>query len=537
MKMSSRSRLIAAIQAGCLLLASTPATAQKIPFLDSFIAFHSALFGAYGDEAESASAALERMSASLDAWEQSQIADEATLIKGGAALAERARFYAEHGRLEEATAAIAAAVESEPNSVTFLVLQGLLFDALNRRAEAATAFAHAHRADPADPIVAYLAASRRSADPAETLQPILATLTAAAQRAPTGRAPALLLRIELIPDSASSAPAFAPAAYAEGFELFASRRFREALARFGSALRADPLVREAVTGNSRAKAGISALREKHSADAIEHLEAAVAELQDSSEAHRLLGLAYRAGGRLQDSIREFTAAMRLAPEDERPRIMLGSALALAGNLREAERVLRQTIDEMPKSGEARWALAVVYDLQNRGLDALATLEEAAALPIVAGRAALHWRIAQLAYRHQDHERVAAELARRAEHLPNDPAAHKALGFAYLRLARSDEALTELLMTAILGGTDAETLNAMGRIHLDADRLDAAEQVLRRAATLDPTNAQTLYVLGNTLMRLGRTAEGTQHLKEYAQRRSSMLEDDRRRFEDPAPTPK
>ena len=97
-------------------------------------------------------------------------------------------------------------------------------------------------------------------------------------------------------------------------------------------------------------------------------------------------------------------------------------LTEAGNLTDAEQVLRQTIEAMPASGVARWALAVVYDLQNRGVDALSTLEEAVALPIVAGKAAVHWRIAQLAHRHQEYEQVIAALAQRARLLPNEPQA-------------------------------------------------------------------------------------------------------------------
>ena len=509
------------------MLLATPALAQKAPFFDSFIAFHSALFGAYGDEGAHASSALDQMSASLDAWERLQTVGEAALTNAGAAPRERAGFYVDHGRFEEALQAVAAVLEKEAGT-TFLVLQGLLLDALHRRAEATAAFAQAHRADPTDPVAAYLTASRLSFDTADTLEPMLMVLMSAAR---TATAPAPLLRIELIPDSASRVPVFAPAAYADGFELFNNRRFRDALNRFRSVLRSDPLVTDGTARNPRAAAGITALREKRTANAIEQLEAVVAELPESSEAHRLLGLAYRAAGRVQEGIRQLTAAVRLSPRDERARVMLGSALTAAGSLTDAERVLRQTIDAMPKSGEARWALAVVYDLQNRGLDAIATLEEAAALPIVAGRAALDWRIAQLAYRHQDHDRVIASLSRRAQRLPNESSAHKDLGFAYLRVGRSDEALIELLMTQLLGAADSDTLTAIGRIHLDAGRLDDAERVLRRAHTLNPSNAQMHYALGNTLIRLGRTAEGTQHLQKFAQLRSSALEDERRRFED------
>jgi tetratricopeptide (TPR) repeat protein len=202
-------------------------------------------------------------------------------------------------------------------------------------------------------------------------------------------------------------------------------------------------------------------------------------------------------------------------------------LTEAGDLSDAEHVLRQTIEAVPASAVARWALAVVYDLQNRGVDALSTLEEVVALPIVAGKAAVHWRIAQLANRHQQHEQVIAALAQRARLLPDEPEAHKDLGFAFFRIGRPDEALTELLMALSLGGEDAATVSAIGRIHLDAERFDAAERNLRRAVALSPANAQARYALGNTLIRMGKTAEGMQHLKEFDRLRCQ--------FEDPSPS--
>ena len=339
-------------------------------------------------------------------------------------------------------------------------------------------------------------------------------------------------QIAVIPDSASRTPVFAPAHYAEGFALLSSRRFREAMEQFRVALGTDPLHSDPAHLNPDVRAGAAAMRENRPAAAIQHLEAAVAALAESSEAHRLLGLAYRAGTRPQDSIRHLRNAVRLAPHDERAGVALGAILTEAGNLAEAEHVLRQTIEAVPASGVARWSLAVVYDLQNRGVDALSTLEEVLALPIVAGKATVHWRIAQLAHRLQEYEQVIAALAQRARLLPNEPEAHRDLGAVFLRLGRDDEALTEFLMALSLGGEDAATVSAIGRIHLAAERLDAAERSLRRAVELNPTNSEARYALGNTLIRMGKTSEGMQHLREFDRLRSSVHDDLRRQFEVP-----
>lgn len=517
-----------------LALDASLATAQKDDFFDSLIAFHAALFGRYGDEGPLAASALERLAASLDAREQSQIASEEALRRVGSEPAELARFYALQGRFDEATRAITAAIAAAPDRSAPRVFYGLLLEATGRRAEAADTFVAASRTDRTDPVAAYLAASRLSSDAPEQLQ-LTAAVLAAPTSTPGAPRPAPFMQLELIPDSASRTPVFAPANYAEGFALLSSHRFREAMEQFRTALGTDPLLSDRARLNSDVRAGAAAMRENRTAAAIQHLEAAVAELPESSEAHRLLGLAYRAGAKPQDSIRHLRNAVRLAPHDERAPIALGAMLAEAGNLTDAEHVLRQTIEAIPASGVARWTLAVVCDLQDRGLDALTTLEELVALPIVAGKAAVDWRIAQLAHRHQEYERVIAALARRARLLPNEPEAHKDLGFAFLRIGRADEALTEFLMALFLGSEDAATVSAIGRIHLAAERFDAAERTLRRAVALSPTNPQARYALGNTLIRMGKTSEGMQHLTESDRLRSSARDDQLRQFEDPSPS--
>ena len=94
-----------------LLVLPVQAAAQKDAFVDSFIAFHNALAGRYGDEGAAVTAALARMASSLSAWEQSQTESEAALkARAGITPGELALFYAEHARFEEAIRATAAAI-------------------------------------------------------------------------------------------------------------------------------------------------------------------------------------------------------------------------------------------------------------------------------------------------------------------------------------------------------------------------------------------------------------------------------------------
>jgi tetratricopeptide (TPR) repeat protein len=503
------------------------ASAQRDPFRDSFIDFHSALSGSYGDEGATAKAALDRMDASLTAWQQAQQKTEADLKSRNATPAELALFYGEAGRFNDAASAMAIAIAAEPNRASLYVFQGLLLEAARQRKEAIATFAQAARTDPADPVAVYLAArAADAANPAE-LQPLVTALMTASARPLRQKAP--FMQLALIDDFSSREPVFSPAAYADGFASMAAGQFREAVSRFRDAMARDPLVVDPAGSHQQVLAGIKALREKRGPAAVEQLEAAVKALPDSAEAHRILGVVYRAVGRLPDSIRQLETAVRLAPGDERARVTLGSSLAETGKLPDAERVLRETIKALPASGQARWVLADVYDRMNRGLEAIAVLEEATSLTVMAGKAALYWRIAELAHRHQEFDRVVVALAERARLLPNEGHAHKDLGLALVRIGRDDEALVELLMTTLLGVEDVETLTAIGQIHLGAERFDMAETTLRRAVAADPKNSQAHYALGTTLMRVGKTAEGKQQLDEFQRLRAAALEEQRREF--------
>ena len=523
--------LIAVCAAALVVLLPVRASAQKEAFIDAFVAFHSALAGRYGDEGGRVTASLERMSASLDAWERSSAAAEAELkARATTGPAELALHYLEQRQSAAAIAAMSAAVQAEPRRAALHLFLGLMHDAAGHVPEAAAAFRIAWELEPANPLHAYLAADRRAAGSDDSLGPLVTALMTANARGPVARLRAPFVLFALLDDAAADTPIFAPAAYAAGFRLMAEERYRDAIRQFRDATSLDPLVADPAGRSERVAQGIAALKERRGDAAIAHLEAALASLPKSSEAHRILGVAYRAVGRLAESITQFDAAVTLAPRDERARVALGSARAEARDMEAAERVLRETLELLPASGEARWALADVYEQLDRGAEAIPVLEAAAALTVPVGKARLYWRIADLAHRHQDYDKVVTALVWRTRLLPNEPIAHKDLGLAYSRAGRNDEALVELLMASLLGHEDAETLATMGQIHLTAGRFENAEPLLRRAVALDPRLPQARYALGSTLLRLGQAAEGKKELDEFQRLRAAALEDQRRGFE-------
>jgi tetratricopeptide (TPR) repeat protein len=513
---------VAAVSLAFLLGTSTPSFAQKTAFVDAFVAFHSALFGTYGDEGPEVTAALDRMSTSLAAWTPSP---------------EEAREF------DAALTARRQAMRAGTARAADYVYLGRLYEEAGRGAEAAAAFDAARTLDPSDPVAAYLlglrlseAATASGGDIGDALQPLLATLMQARHGgAPASGQPVPVFA--LVDDLSAHVRVFAPAAYERGFALVLAGRFGEGVDAFRVVAARDPLVVDPAGRAERFRQGLAALRQRQGGTAAEALEAVVRDFPRSAEAHRVLGIVYRAAGRLPDSIARFEESVRLAPDDERARIALGSALIEAGRLDEAERVLKAAVARLPSSGEARWALADVYERQDRGAEAIQLLEESASLIVVAGKVHLYWRTAQLAHLlHRDHRLVIDVLTRRMRLVPNEPHAHKDLGLAYSRAGRDDEALLELLMTRVLGHDDAETLTAIGQVHLTRGRLEQAEAMLRRAVTLEPQYAEARYALGRTLQRRGLVAEAAEQLQTFDRLRAAALEEQRVKFQREAATP-
>jgi tetratricopeptide (TPR) repeat protein len=457
--------------ASLMALSAAPA-AQKDAFRDALIGFHRNLAGDEGNEGPEIVDRLDRMAVALDAWDR------------------------RNRTLADVLRELDAAIQRDSRRGSLHVQRGLVLEAMGRDADALAAFQRAWNLDREDAVSAYLLASRTPAD--ATSPPVVELLKVLDRRfasLPPDRRVELFPEVALVPDRAAATPVFSPALYAEGFRLVMEGRYAEAIVHFRAAVARDPLV-----------------------------------LGAPSEPHRMQAGAYADAGNDAKSIEELEAAVRLSPEDERSNVALGRALAHAGQVERAERVLLNIVAKVPQSADAHSALADLYESSNRGREALDELEVTASFTVLAGKGALYFRLADLEHRHLEYERVIEPLTRRVRLNPNDGRAHTDLGLAYSRVGRTDDALVELVMAAVLGPGDPEALSAIGQIHFDAGNYAAAEAVLRQAIAIAPTTIQARYLLGHTLARLGRARDSQEQLAEFDRLRAAANEDARRAFE-------
>lgn len=503
-------------------LAPSTASAQKDRFVDALIAFRTALGGTYGDEGPQLEAALRGMDSSLAAWDREAAAAEAELRRGlpGAPSEDRLRrrialasLMLDRDQWAEALQELDAAVAENRNRAFVYLARGRVREKAGNNAGAVRDFKRAWELDRSDPVKAYLHATHGLVagaldDPSPPLDALLA-----AHRAAAGNAPHGFMEIGLLRDRAEW-PVLAPAAYAEGFALVAGGRYGEALASFRAAVALDPLRTDPAAKMGRLARGSASLRGGQYAAAITHLTTAVTASPASAEAHRLLGTAYHLAGRPAESLERLMTAIRLAPSDERARIALARQLLAREQQDEAEGALREAIAALPASAESRWTLAQQYVKSGRDAEAIAELEALLTFPLLAGRGQLDWLLAGLYSRHRDFEASTRLLSERVRLDLNNPVVHKELGLAYLGIGSRQQALAELLMTALFAPDDLETLARIGQIHLDDERYADAEAVLRRVVAREPDRARSRFALGTTLLRLGRNEEGRAELAAF-----------------------
>jgi tetratricopeptide (TPR) repeat protein len=149
------------------------------------------------------------------------------------------------------------------------------------------------------------------------------------------------------------------------------------------------------------------------------------------------------------------------------------------------------------------------------------------LVLLVGKGELYRALAGLAQLHLDDAKAIGLLARAVRVTPNNAAAHKALGRAYVESGRDTDGYTELVIALLLDPNDVETLTALGRWHLTADQPARSVEALERAVGIDPTNRLAVHALAGALIRVGRVAEGKQRLQESERLQAQAIEDDRR----------
>lgn len=535
-------RLAAAALFAAVGFSSFTAAAQtQDAFVEALVAFVTAVDGPTGDEGAAVLQALRAMDAGLMQWDRGIAAAESGMsAQIGSAPAEAAvrmrtalgLIYLQRGRVSDALAQLGAAAGPRAPADIHL-FHGWALHRAGRSEQAADAFRRAFDRDPSNPALAYLVVhhhGRASERPAAVSQ-ALAAIHAAEARIARSSEPFRFLVPQLLDDSAAPEPLFAWAAYADGYQLVSQERYAEAVERLRASAAADPLVTASLAGSSHGGTGAAALRAGDAPRAVAAFAAAVDENPASSEAQRMLGVAYWMDRQYDRSAEHLKAAISRHPLDERARILLADVLVAAGRTEDAEQMLLDTLRVLPRSGQAHWRLGRLYRTFGRERDALAHFESAVATQPLAGRAAVHRLIGQLRENHFDAEGALDAFGDALDTNPNDPAAHRERAEALQAIDRLDEARAEFVITLLLDSADVPAWIGLGQIHAAEDRLDAAVTAFRRATALEPRNVEARYALARALVRLGRSAEGQQELEAFERLQEQAVAEERQRYLD------
>ncbi len=501
--------------------------------------------GEFGDEGRYASGALDAMARALSDWdaairraEAGLAADAATAPPpaGARMRAALAAVYVERGRFAPALDQLEQSTRLDPDFAEAHLLRALVLERLGRAGAAAAAYRAAWQRKPPSLAPAYrtaLASADSDADRAAAAAAVDELLAAAAASA-AGQRQLVFPTDAFLDDTASTGPVLPLARYAPAFALIAQTRYDDAVAAFRIAAASDPLVRAAADSPDTVAAA-GALRAGDSAGAIERLTAVTASRPDAAQAHRVLGLAYRASGNREQALAQLEHAVRLDPMDERARIGLSAVLAQAGRNQDARIALRAAVRDIPASGLAQWRLGQLALAAGDWPEAIAAMEQAALRGPLTGAGVLYATLGRVYNQLPDLDGAARAYQARIAALPHDSAAHLDLGGVYRAAGRVDEALVEFLAAAVLDPASASARAGAGQLLAAAGRDIDAVALLERAVALDPRHRESRYALSRTLTRLGRTEAAGEQLRAYEQLQADAMADERKRFEDNAQT--
>jgi tetratricopeptide (TPR) repeat protein len=521
------------------------APGPKAQFATSLMQFEGALTGTYGDEGVLVRSSLQGMQQALAQWDGSISAYEAQVTAemrdaapGRAADTHRTLgiLYLDRGRVADAARELAAAVELDPARADVWFLLGVIEGQRNQPSEAVRALRSSLRLDATKPITSYLLTSQllkigELEGATRARQGFLDVRRTTLARPPPARPVAApFVQWGLLPATTDAAPRFAPARYAEGFELVKQGRYKEATTRFEETAATDPLTADVATVPARMSQGIAAFKQGRLPAALAHLQATIITAPNNGEAHRILGTIYWANGQPAEAVAQLETVIRLNPRDERARLALADALVAQGRFADAERTLQAAIRAIPGSGQAHYQLGKVSEAMDKPSDALRALEAAVKLTPVTGTDALYQAIGAMHSIDRHFEAVIAAHTERVDLSPNNADAHIALGEAYLKVDRGSEAQVEFLAALMIDPRRTDAYAPLGRAYLRMGDYADAEVAARRAVELDPTQVEARYTLATSLVRLGRTDDGTRELERYRQMQADAEASQRREYE-------
>jgi len=191
-------------------------------------------------------------------------------------------------------------------------------------------------------------------------------------------------------------------------------------------------------------------------------------------------------------------AAELAPDQARPRFLLGLALERSGRLPAAIEQYEEAEKLDDKDFDTRFFLGRALLGADRASDAEPQFRAALLLRSDSGPA--HLGLAQCLVAESKLEAAVAELAAYLEAKPNDTQARVERASALVSLGRNDDALAELDRAASAAPEGVGALKLRSQVYFEKNRYDDAVPVLRNAAALAPQDPEIPARLGHLYLK-------------------------------------
>ncbi|MCC6206967.1 MAG: tetratricopeptide repeat protein, partial [Gammaproteobacteria bacterium] len=250
--------------------------------------------------------------------------------------------------------------------------------------------------------------------------------------------------------------------------------------------------------------GLARYMRREFAGAAEDFRAALALDPEHAEAHRKLGNAYFAQGRLDEATACYLRAIALDPALVAAHFNLGLTHFRQGRPDAAATSYLTALKLKPDFVEAYSSLGVAYSSQGRYDEALQCLEKA--LTMQPGNPLIHNNTGLTLQKLGRRDEAIASYRRALALKPDLVEAHLNLGNALAETGMQDDAIASYRRALELKPEYAEVWFNLGGIHLVRGRLDEAGECFRKAIALKPDYAAAHNNLGQLLIRQDKLDE-------------------------------